>query len=617
MNFIMYAEFGKTRTTVAAELLNTLVSYSIATVIMFLQLLLLGATSVATALDLASLRGANYILSAGRSGTPGAADAPSWDFLAPASKWNATTVARELGWASQRLRLNAIRIRASPGECADDPTAFAADWRTLRSLCADLLNVTILPVLFDPGDLQYEKTTEQYLKTVVADARDDPAVMGFDLCNECFVLDATAQKALAGMAQAVHELKGAQQFTTAGVGDLGLWPHEDKQLELVDVFSFHSYDGNRSDMGAHIEGLKKRAEGKGKTVGFASEIMNRPWDALCGDLQVLKQQQLGWIFWELMVSSSGWGVPKCGGCPPGLLWPNGSAFDEEEVSCILGDGRFLWLPLPLNAAFSGNGSSVALAPAGAWSVVHGGTDFLPWKNLPLLGQGGVRTADSAAATVATLTLRFDDAFCGVALVYTAANGTSAKLTVSVDGAALAGFDAVAGAVARRAWLAQNLRSAAGGGGQHVMVLTAASGEGLVFSGFDLERGCGAFRALPKTDDAAAACTCDGFCRGACQPLSSPSLPPGLPPYAKRPRMNATLYRFTPRACSRCWRTPTRVTPTATSASSSRGLRWARAAPPSRRTCAASLRRGRTSRSRGGQSRWTLVLARTWRATRRT
>lgn len=46
----------------------------------------------------------------------------------------------------------------------------------------------------------------------------------------------------------------------------------------VDVVSFHSYNGNQTDLALQIAKLRKVAEAAGKPLGFASEIMNRPVD---------------------------------------------------------------------------------------------------------------------------------------------------------------------------------------------------------------------------------------------------------------------------------------------------------------------------------------------------
>lgn len=287
-------------------------------------------------------------------------------------------MAREIGWAAA-LGLNAVRVRASPTAYRADPQRFASNFHAFLVILATHQMVA-LPVLFDTGDIgkvasKEENVTflEQYLRAAVGAHADSPQILGFDVCNECYFTGHGAQAQLEALKQligAVHGLaprgcppRGAQwdsalawsalalnnpasaartgrysagKFTTTGMGDYGLWPGEMEQADWVDVVSFHSYNGNQTDFHRNVQELRGKATAAGKVLGFASEVMNRPWDPLCGDLAVLQAEGLGWFAWELMISDSGWGVPKCKGCPiyQGLLWPNGTAYNEEELSCI-------------------------------------------------------------------------------------------------------------------------------------------------------------------------------------------------------------------------------------------------------------------------------------------
>ena len=94
--------------------------------------------------------------------------------------------------------------------------------------------------------------------------------------------DADAKrKALEQLVMAARRLRGPHQFVTTGMGDFGRWTHEAEQVKYVDVVSFHSYDGNQSDMEQGIASVRKLARSSRKPLGFASEIMNRPWDPVC------------------------------------------------------------------------------------------------------------------------------------------------------------------------------------------------------------------------------------------------------------------------------------------------------------------------------------------------
>ena len=56
-----------------------------------------------------------------------------------------------------------------------------------------------------------------------------------------------------------RQLRGPRQFVTTGMADFGLWTHEAEQAGFVDVVSFHSYDGNQSDMREGIASLSFRS----------------------------------------------------------------------------------------------------------------------------------------------------------------------------------------------------------------------------------------------------------------------------------------------------------------------------------------------------------------------
>jgi hypothetical protein len=389
------------------------------------------------------VRGVNYI--------PSHPASVSWDFLSPAELYDRPTIQRELGWARGRLRLNALRVRASPNAFAKDPHTFVRNLHDFVGLAA-AEQLHVMPVLFDTGDLlkplSNASALERYLDATVRTFAANSTVMGWDLCNECYFPhhdDADKRKALEEIALRTRKLRGPGQFVTTGMGEFGRWPHEAEQAQYVDVVSFHSCalhalsvlplqqacctwlagtqwcllvhrmraadDGNQSDMAASLRQIKALAAAAHKPLAFASEISNRPWDPICGDIDVLKQQGLGWFAWELMVSHSGWGVPKCPGCPiyQGLLYPNGSAFSEEELSCVVADGRVLWLPLlpslppPPPAAVLGGrtwphsltySSSIT---GGGWVRLSGGNpaEPMPWKLPPLRGEGGMRVTTTA------------------------------------------------------------------------------------------------------------------------------------------------------------------------------------------------------------------------------
>lgn len=342
----------------------------------------------------------------------------------------------------RRLGLNAVRIRASPTAYLEGPTEFGANLAAYIEIIRPL-GIRVLPVLFDTGDISSNRarnTTllQGYFGTVVQQYADDGAVIGFDVCNECYFTGPDKPAALAVLARLVAVIRAAapQKVVTTGMGDYGLWPGEIEQVQWVNVVSFHSYNGNQTDMRAQVRRLKEVAARAGKQVGFASEVMNRPWDPICGDISVLAAERLGWFAWELMVSESGWGVPKCPGCPiyQGLLWPNATPFNTEEVACIRDAATAATMPTAAPAvawlAVSDAIAQGALlpSPAGRWAVESGGSNFLPWKTQPWRGQGSI----NATAVGSRLTLL---APCGTkaAVVYfsTAVDGGVLEVAASL------------------------------------------------------------------------------------------------------------------------------------------------------------------------------------------
>lgn len=99
---------------------------------------------------------------------------------------NETTIRRELGWA-RSLTINAVRVRTSPGAfVSSGPVVFATRMAKFLDICRGL-NISVMPILFDTGDIIHNQTKhslEAYLAAAVVQTVDHPAIIGFDLCNE-------------------------------------------------------------------------------------------------------------------------------------------------------------------------------------------------------------------------------------------------------------------------------------------------------------------------------------------------------------------------------------------------------------------------------------------------
>lgn len=99
---------------------------------------------------------------------------------------NETIIRSELGWA-RALNINAVRVRTSPGAFVSSGTAvFATRMAKFLDICGGL-NISVMPILFDTGDIihnQTKKSLEAYLAAAVVQTVEHPAIIGFDLCNE-------------------------------------------------------------------------------------------------------------------------------------------------------------------------------------------------------------------------------------------------------------------------------------------------------------------------------------------------------------------------------------------------------------------------------------------------
>lgn len=344
---------------------------------------------------------------------------------------------------------------------------------------------------------------EAYLAATVKRYSASPQVLGFDVCNECYFTGqdrGPSLEALEDLVGAVKALAHPHKFTTTGMGDYGLWPAESEQIAWVDVVSFHSYNGNQSDFQRNVQLLKAKAKAAGKQVAFASEVMNRPWDPLCGDMDVLRAEGLGFFAWELMVSHSGWGVPKCDGCPlyQGILWPNGSAYNPEEVGCLRAAAAapgspppVTWMPVGAGLGPSAGPSAAAPAapaairfePTATWRLESGGTKFLPWENQPWRGQS-IASTGAPGATVSITPSGASEARA-IVMYYSTLKGGG---TLEVTDANRTTLGCVSFAASTPTH-ANRITVAAGSGaalaGATTLTVTSVSGAQILVAGFDV------------------------------------------------------------------------------------------------------------------------------------
>jgi hypothetical protein len=113
---------------------------------------------------------------------------------------------------------------------------------------------------------------------------------------------------------------------------------------LSTTLNWHSYNGggNGAGLQAEIDNLTTLANSFSPPKPLLlTEWHARPAQPMAAAMPVIRDNGIGAFIWSLMIGPLGnahWGQEPVGaGDPPfqGLLWPNGSAFDEvEEVACM-------------------------------------------------------------------------------------------------------------------------------------------------------------------------------------------------------------------------------------------------------------------------------------------
>ena len=292
--------------------------------------------------DFSRLRGANYVPSYARN------DVQTW------MDYNPTVIERELGFA-QRLDLNCVRVFLQFAVYERDPQHFLQHFEDFLRRC-DQHHLQMMPVLFDscfgefpdlthyrdkdwmacPGQdrlgAEHWPKLERYVRDVVGGHRDDRRIVAWDVMNEptCtrFYKDAADKERIHAFLR--HFLDYAKAQGPTQPRTVGLMSSSELPLVLdqVDVLGFHNYTlGLRDDI--------RRVQALGREHGkpaLINEVVRRPEQPFPFAMPILREEGIGWAFWELMLGKTEF--TREPNPIQGLIYADGTCRDPREVAAV-------------------------------------------------------------------------------------------------------------------------------------------------------------------------------------------------------------------------------------------------------------------------------------------
>ncbi len=294
-------------------------------------------------LTYSDLRGANYVPSYARN------DVAIWMDFDP------VVIDRELGFA-KTLGLKCVRVFLQHAVYEQNPEAFLGHLETFLQLC-EKHQVQMMPVVFDscfgelpdlthyrdkdwmacPGQnrlgAEHWPAVEKYVGDVLGRHRDDRRIIMWDVMNEpactSYWVDLKEREKiwtfLQHMLQFAHSLQPTQPLTVGVMTSA----HISQVADQVDVISFHNYTRNLS---ADIRAVKALGEKYGKPV-VINEVVRRDSQPYDYAMPVLRQEKIGWVFWELMLGKTQFSREPSP--VQGLVYPDGTCRDAQEVAQVM------------------------------------------------------------------------------------------------------------------------------------------------------------------------------------------------------------------------------------------------------------------------------------------
>jgi hypothetical protein len=262
--------------------------------------------------------------------------------------WNATVVDRELGYAST-VAVNSLRVFVTHGGyCSsgcNNTAAFMKNYQSFQKL-AKARGLTLL-VTLGTGERSPFGTCEETTRFVnaIVGAEINGAVIAYEADNEpsSYMIGYLTNCTLPALNAASRNPNVDISVGLAHVGEVAAVKN------LVTTLNWHSYNGQNNGGGLYgeINELQKYVNKFDPPKQLVlTEWHARPAQPLAAAYPVIRDNKVAAYMWALVIvdCTSHWNRPLVPSDPPfqGLLWPNGSAYDDlEEKECLRSQCRTL------------------------------------------------------------------------------------------------------------------------------------------------------------------------------------------------------------------------------------------------------------------------------------
>ena len=296
--------------------------------------------------DFAGLRGANYVPSYARN------DVQTWMDYDPA------VVDRELGYAA-KLKLNCVRVFLQVAVYERDPKRFLDNFESFLSLC-EKHHLQMMPVIFDscfgefpdlekyrdkdwmacPGQNrlgpEHWPALQKYVADIVGNHRADQRIVMWDVMNEPYVTsfnseaDRRSIHTFLGQALEMTRRQQPRQPLTIGWESWSLAVEPKQYADKVDVIAFHNYTPELRDA---VRSAQAGGRNLGKPV-VINEVVGRPHQSFQLAMPILREEKIGWCFWELMLGKTQF-TRDYESPYQGLIFPEGTSHNVAEVAAVM------------------------------------------------------------------------------------------------------------------------------------------------------------------------------------------------------------------------------------------------------------------------------------------
>ena len=269
------------------------------------------------------------------------------------NEFDARVIDQELGYA-ESLGINSVRIFLQYHVYEKDPERFLRNVETFLGLC-EKHKIRAMLVPFDscmgvapslesveywvasPGphrtNPDFYAAGEKFIRDLADRFGKDRRVLMWDVMNEPTVtLEAASPEGRKRVWDFVRHFAdylrqcGVSQPLTAGV----VGNHNNEVIDHVDVLSIHAYTKDMSEAMRIVEETRELAEDKGKRVIVTECGMPGAGTEYAPILKLLREEQIGFFFWELMIGKDMFRHVQ------GIVYPDGTVRNKENAEAILG-----------------------------------------------------------------------------------------------------------------------------------------------------------------------------------------------------------------------------------------------------------------------------------------